>query len=121
MELSPRSELSKWVRMDSIGSFLLAAYSTPYEVISKAVTIVALEMGEFCHDVIERKRESALQEFPKMFVLWLSHYTFAHRYGYRFLRAALERATLDIATDPKRGEAEAYTLFVLSAALSWKR
>lgn len=116
-QIRPNTELGQWLKMDFLGSFLLAAYQTPYETITDSVRQIASDMGQYCSDVLGKQRDTELRKFPPMLFLMIAQYGFANKYGYSFLKPALQQVIEELATDQNESQASAYALFLLSTAL----
>lgn len=69
IDLEPRSEGEKWLKVFNMGNFFLAAYTTPYEVISEGVSRAMIEAAELYCEVVSRGSESPFAQMPRMHFL----------------------------------------------------
>jgi hypothetical protein len=111
INLEPTSEGEKWMKVFNLGNFLLAAYTTPYEVISEGVSRAMLESAQLYRGIITLGSESPFAKMPRMHFLWLFQAILKYSYSYEFFIRALEETALVIDDTNLEELEKAYALF----------
>ena len=116
IHLDPGGETESWIKAFSLSDILLAAYTTPYNVITKGVVRAAIGIAKIHSDVLAEKRWG-LDTLPHIHILGLIQYLFKQRYGYEFLKNAMPDAVQEIVlSDEELETAKAYAIFFISNA-----
>ena len=110
------SEQEEWLKILSVSDYLLAAYTTPYEVIAEGVRNVAVTAAELYRKIVTRGSEMWFSHLPRMHLLCLLQAFIREGYSYRFFAKAIEDAALRIDDSPLEDETKAYALFFLNVA-----
>ncbi len=114
---SPGDEASRFLRILSIGNYLLAGYQTPYSVIQDSLDVVMVEAAKLYIDARDGRAFSSLRGLSEMQTLWLFAMTVRHCYGYQFFEKALPYAMAKIDESLEGDEVKAYALFFAAGAL----
>ena len=110
------SEQEEWLKILSVSDYLLAAYTTPYEVVAEGVRKVAVTAAELYRKIVTRGSEMWFSSLPRMHLLCLLQAFIREGYSYRFFAKAIEDAALRIDDSPLEDETKAYALFFLNVA-----
>jgi len=113
VEVQPKNEGERWLKLINLSNIFLAANKTPYSFFQENLYKVFLEAAEmFVHDISE-KRISFFSSFPKLVALCWIQYIIRDSYDFDFFKRALEDTAIildDIAIDEK---VKLYSLFFL--------
>ena len=113
-EIPTSDDSERFLKSLYISDYLMAAYQTPYDVISEGVELAAQIYGELYSDISDGK-SPLLNNLPKMVVLYIFQLLFRNNYSYDYLKKALDSAGTNIAA--KNPDFAAYSLFFLDTAL----
>lgn len=102
----------KMMKLFFAPNFLLAAYNTPYNVISETLSSAFNESG---HIYLEMKKDAdcPFLRFSEMNFLWFFQMLMRNLYSYNFFRDAIEKYLVDLDSN-KITDPDAYTLFFIS-------
>ncbi len=114
--LTPSDEREEIFKFLNMPNFLMAAYSSPYDVITAAVKSAIVDAASLYKRLINGGSISALAKLPRMHVLYLFQAIIRHNYSYPFFIKALEEAALLIDAESMEDETKAYALFFLNVA-----
>ena len=110
------SEQEEWLKIMTVSDYLLAAYTTPYEVVEEGVRNVAVTAAELYRKIITQGSETRLRGLPRMHLLYLLQMFIRQGYSYPFFAKAIEDAALRIDDSSLEKETKAYALFFLNVA-----
>lgn len=113
--LVPQEEQHRWLKAANLGSFLMAAYQTPYHIVEEGVYTAMLEAAELFKGIVDGRIKSAFGVLPRMQLLYFMQLVMRDNYGYEFLARALEDSALrldELHSDPRAP----YALFLASVA-----
>ena len=118
LERNPQTELQVWMKVVNLSNYLLAAYTTPYDVIVEGVKSAVVTAAELFRLISTVGSEGPFGKTPKMYVLYFLQRMVREGYAHSFLERALEEAALDVEGDPALDhETKAYALFFLNVAI----
>lgn len=111
-DLECSNTFEKMMKLFFAPNFLLAAYNTPYNVISETLSSAINESG---HIYLEMKKDAdcPFLRFSEMNFLWFFQMLMRNLYSYNFFRDAIEKYLVDLDSN-KITEPDAYTLFFIS-------
>lgn len=112
----PEFEPKKWFKIANMANYFLAAYTTPYEVITNGLMSIMIEAATLYRDIVEGEIESLFSRWPRMHILWLIQILIRHGYSYEFLNKAMEEAALKIDESKIEEDLKAYSIFFLNVA-----
>jgi hypothetical protein len=111
-DIKPTTIPQRMLKFMGAPSFLLAAYSTPYNTISNALLVLFEEMGDLYLELRDSE-ESPFSKFPEMHYLWLFQIFARESYSYTFFRKALDDIILEL--DAKEdSDAKVYAMFCVA-------
>ena len=110
------SESEEWLKVLNLSNYLLAAYTTPYEVIEDGVRNVAVTAAKLYRKIITQGSETWFSCLPQMHVLYFLQMFIRQGYSYSFFTKAIENAALNIDDSSLEDETKAYALFFLNVA-----
>ena len=116
LALQPSSEVEAWVKIFNMGNYFLAAYSSPYNVITEGVARMAVDAATLFVQIATRQVESPFAWLPQMHLLYLLQMLVRESYSYEFLKPAIEEAALLIDADSISDDIKAYAIFFLNVA-----
>lgn len=108
------SELLSLVKIKNLGSYFLAAYTTPYDVIVDGLTKSLIEHSSMYIDIIEGKKVSLFDTLPRLPLLAIFQFIVKNSYSYNFFLEAMEDVSLKIDYSEIDEKIKAYALFFLS-------
>jgi NACHT domain len=114
IELDPGNETAAWIKTFYLADMLLAAYTTPYNVITEGVKTAALHATELYFKIISGESLWGLDELPEIHILGLLQYFFKQRYAYEFLQNAIPEAVQEIALSNESSNKKGFAIFFLS-------
>ena len=114
VDLEPETEMDRIAKIAAVSGFLMAAYQSPYSVITECLKKTVLEAAKFCHEVLTLRQGEVAKMFSEMHFLWLFQYSFKRDYGYKFFEKAIVNVALEIAELDISDEEKALALFILS-------
>lgn len=115
----PRDASEEFVKFSQFGSFLMAAYQTPYEKIQSSLYQAFREAAINYLDTVNGDKDSWIRKLPELQLLALFTYLVRTTYGYDFFRPALLDARLEAEMDS--GLEESYKvvlIFLLDTVLA---
>jgi hypothetical protein len=115
-DIKPESEGERWMKLINMSNYLLAAYATPYEVISMAVTETLLEAGQLFEDVASKKIDSPFAMFSHMQLLHFMQFLVRHNYSFTFFKNAFEDSIVRIDDGDVQDSLKAYAMYFLNSA-----
>ena len=117
-DMSSLTELQVWMKVVNLSNYLLAAYATPYHLISEGVKVAAVSAAELYLAVCSQGSEGPFGRLPKMHVLYILQRIVRQGYSFDFLERAIEDAALEIHEDDTlSSETRAYALFFLNVTM----
>jgi hypothetical protein len=117
IDIPASDEGQKLVKAINISNYLLAAYATPYDVISDAVLNALIEGATLYSDIVSGKfPRTPFAKLPRMHVLYIMQRVMRDSYSYAFFKEALENAALQIDSLAIDNEIKCYALFFLNVA-----
>ena len=114
--LNPETEGGKWLKIVNMANYLLAAYTTPYEKISIAITQTMDEASRLFNDIASGRILSPMSKMSHMTLLYLMQYLIRHSYSYNFFKEAFEETALRIDASDEEDIVKAYALFFSNVA-----
>lgn len=123
LRVEPKTEADRWMRLINTPNYLLAGFSSPYEIVERALASAMRDAADLYTDVSEGHIKSPLAVFPKMHFLWLMQMMVRHGYGFDFFKRAVDTATLqlsDTADEPKKAAVATFFLSVIGRELGEK-
>ena len=115
-KMSTSSEMEEWLKILSVSNYLLAAYTTPYDVIAEGVRTAAVTAAELYRKIVTQGSEMWFSDLPQMHLLYLLQMFIRGGYSYPFFAKAFEDAALLIDDSSLEKETKAYALFFLNVA-----
>jgi hypothetical protein len=101
--------------MALFGDYLMAAYTTPYKTVEKALTMILEEAGIYFDSLNTGKITSKLSCMSPIRLLEFFKVIINNTYGYEYFRKAMDTAILDIITNNAMSDDQkGYSLFFLS-------
>jgi hypothetical protein len=95
---------SRLFRIFHNGSFLLASYLTPYNIISEAVKISIRDASLLYDDIISKRIDSPLQALSQVQLLCIITQLLINSFGYEYFKPALNEHALDLFSNPNLDE-----------------
>lgn len=95
----PQDDIEILSKASSMGSFLLAAYQTPYVEIEKSVSREFIELAQLFIDVSYKKKDSWLNQLPELQLLCLITFILRQAYSYDFFLPALQESKFQVEID----------------------
>lgn len=112
--ISPSSEGERLLKCVNMSNYLLAAYASPYNVISDLIRNIMVEASSLYLDIIKGKKETPFSQFSQMTVLWIFQFLMRTNYSYEFFKSAIEDSALKIEASNLEEELKLYSLFFLN-------
>lgn len=113
---APGDESGRWLKIINMSNYMLAAYATPYNVISDAMTNVLLEAGLLFDDVVTKRVDSPFAVLSHMQLLHLMQYLLRGNYSFDFFKGALEESVVRIDDSEASAPIKAYSMYFLNSA-----
>jgi len=115
-KIEPETEGGRWLKLVNMANYLLAAYTTPYDKISIAVTKAMEDASKLYTDIALGKITSPMAKLSRMNLLYLMQYVIRQSYSYNYFKEALEETALRIDSDFGDETIKAYALFFANVA-----
>ncbi|MBW6390458.1 NACHT domain-containing protein [Billgrantia antri] len=112
-----RDEKYRFLKIIGHGGFLLAAYLTPYIIITRSVESAFHDAANLYQELIEQKTESPLQQFSAIQLLCIISHCLNESYGYDYFAEAIKERALDLFSRPDICESGMVELFLLNSVL----
>lgn len=117
LALETETEFQRWLKLLNMPDYFLAAYETPYHVVTKGIKELTVDAVRFYLKITQGDSTSPFVELPQMHVLYLFQFFLRHSYAYGFFLEGLETAALDLAADNSfEPGVLPYALFFLNVA-----
>jgi energy-coupling factor transporter ATP-binding protein EcfA2 len=117
-EIKATSDKTRFLRLFYNGSFLLAAYLTPYNKIKNGVLNAFIDAGKLYEDILRANTDIPLKNFSPVALLCVFTKCLSNNYSYDFFKVALRDAVIDIDKQPEIGEHINYSKFFLCSCLN---
>ena len=114
LKRKPSNEAERWMRLTNIPNYLLAGFSSPYEIAERSVAQAMQEAAELYIDVSEKNIKSPFAVFPKMHFLWLMQLMIRKSYNFEFFKKAVALAAVQISENGNDRKQCALAIFFLS-------
>lgn len=113
------TDLERCIKATMMGNYMMAAYQTPYEEVSKAVSGAFRDLAKLYDGITLRGEESWLRRFPEFQLIALLSMMLKRSYAYEFFQDALNDAKLSLEFDDElTPEARVVALFFVDAVLA---
>jgi hypothetical protein len=114
--LTPQSELERWIKAVNMSNYYLAGYATPYEVVAEGIYRMFLEATHLFWEIASQKLDSPLASLSQMHLFWVMQMVMRESYSYQFFRSAIEEAALRLVDSEEPDDDKAIGLFLLNVA-----
>lgn len=111
--LSPRNEEERWGQLMFTGSYLLAAFMTPYEFVLKIIPNIFISAAKLYSDIITNNIDSYFNKVPKFLLLYFFQALMRMNYSYTFFTKSIEHTCLIISDAKETDEIKIRSLFML--------
>jgi len=105
----------RFSRLLNLGSFLLAGYQSPYHIITKGITAIFVDAGNFYNEILEKKNDSYFSQIPPIHLCTLFNATLDQNYNFKFFEESINIIIEDLVTSPSKTEGTPYSLFFLDS------
>ncbi|QDQ87236.1 hypothetical protein FMZ60_06335 [Alcaligenaceae bacterium SJ-26] len=92
-------DFQRMIRTSMMGSFMMAAYQTPYNEITFAVSDAFIDLAKLYDSVVSTDVPTFLKTLPELQVLALFSYMVKQAYSYEFFRDALRESKFQVDID----------------------
>lgn len=116
INISTTNEAFKISRMINLGNFLLAAYSTPYDVITTGIKSIFIDSVNHYFEITSKNIESPLSKIPEMHLLAFFRILLRHGYSYKFFYNAINKFLIEAENLKINDDKKALLLFFLNMA-----
>ncbi len=116
LDLVPSNESERWLKRIATANYCLAAYATPYEVVSLGVRQTMTDLALHYLDIVTQKIDSPLAALSRMQLLYLFQFVTREWFGYGFFLRAFEESALEIDYGSLTNVQKAYALFFVAVA-----
>ena len=113
IDTAPESEAQRWLRIINLANFFLAAYATPYDIITKGIQQAMIEAARIYITTASGINPSLFTDLPKMHLLFILQLVLRESYSFEFFNKAMEESALNIVTGNYTEEEKAFALFFL--------
>ncbi len=96
IDLAPKNEGERWLRLVNLPNYLLAGFASPYVVITEHLYKTFEESAILYDDIVNQKIKSPLAVIPEIKLLWLMTMIIRDSYSYEFFKNAIEDVWLQI-------------------------
>ena len=111
IDMPTSTESEEWLKIINMSNYLLAGYTTPYEVIERGVRDVVVTAAELYRRIVTEGSKTWFNTLPRMYLLYLLQLFIRQGYSYMFFADAIEDAALEIEESSLDDETKAYALF----------
>ena len=116
--MAPSTELQAWIKVINLSNYLLAAYTTPYEVIVDGVEAAVVSGAELYRKIARDGSDGPFGDMSRMHFLYFLQFVVRRGYAFSFFERALEEVALRIDEDGTLApETKAYALFFLNVTI----
>jgi hypothetical protein len=115
LSIPVKDEDDAFFKMALFGDYLMAAYTTPYIVIERALTAILLETGQYLNDILSGSSTTKFSNVPPMRLLEFFKIIISNAYGYEYFRKAMDGASVEILSNKTiSDDLKGYSLFFLA-------
>ncbi|VXB60553.1 putative NTPase (NACHT family) [Burkholderia sp. 8Y] len=115
----PRDMAEEFIKLCNFGSFLMAAYQTPYSVLEEALYKSFKDVAVHYVGVVRGEKRDWLSNLPELQLLSFFTFLVKRSYSYEFFKPALLEAKLQVELDCGLDEEQSVVLiFLLDAVLA---
>jgi len=115
-KITPDTEIKRWLKTFFIHNYYLAAYATPYNIITTGVKNSAIEAAQLFQDIKSKKIESIFSDLSPMHLLWFIQLLIRQNLSYNFFMKAMEDAVIEIDGADCDEVLKPYAIFFLNVA-----
>lgn len=115
-DLVPDDDSQEFLKIINMPNFLMAAYTSPYEVVVNGLTKTIIEAAKLYEKLVAGASSTGLSKLPRMHLLWLFQALIRENYSYEFFIPAMEDAALLINNEEIDASTKMYALFFLNVA-----
>ena len=107
--------IERFMRVTNMADYFLAAYTTPYKIVTKNLPIIINDFRKLYLQIINNEIETPFQDMPEIMVLEFFQAIINNAYSYEYFIKALNNSILEIGTNDQLTEEEKiYSLFFIS-------
>lgn len=110
----PEFDSYMWLKVANMSNYLLASYTTPYEIIEKALAQTLLDAALLYKRAISGDSDDFFNRLSPMTILYILQFIIRDSYSYNFFKPAIEPAALIIDGSVYPEDVKAYALFFLT-------
>ena len=105
----------RFMRVTNMADYFLAAYTTPYKIVTKHLPIIINDFSKLYLQIINNEIETPFQDMPEIMVLEFFQAIINNAYSYEYFVKALNNSILEIGSDDQITEEEKiYSYFFIS-------
>lgn len=111
ISVEPKNNPQRFHRIINLSNYLLAGFSSPYEVVDENLHKIMLEAAEFYLQIIKKHIETPFVSLPEIHILCLFQYIIRESYGYSFFKDAIDAINIKIVDSSHSDDIKLYALF----------
>lgn len=123
INVKPENDAHRFHRVINLSNYLLAGFSSPYEIVEDNLHLIMLEASVFYNQIINKEVKTPFVSLPEIHILCLFQYIIRESYGYTFFKQAIDTINLKITDSDYDSNIKIYALFftgVISKELGYK-
>lgn len=109
------NEPERWMKVMNTGDYLLAGFTSPYEVICDGIIEIMKEASSLYIDITSKEFDSIFSNMPTLTLLSFLQFLIRHNYARDFFSEALEKATVEIDDSTVDVNMKVYSLFFIKS------
>lgn len=115
VDLHPKVDFRRWLKIINMANFYLAAYATPYNIVADGLSKIFLEAACLFKDIISGNVKAPFKNISHMGMLYFMQLIIRETYAYDYFKNAIVDAAM-IINDSKDydNETKAYAIFFLN-------
>ncbi len=115
VNLKPTNNAQRWNRIINLSNYLLAGFSSPYEIVSNNLYKILLESTTLYFELIEGKIKSPFSLLPEIRILCLFQLVLRESYAYNYFKEAIDAINIYIDDAAISDKEKMYGLFFAGA------
>ncbi|MDP1989531.1 MAG: hypothetical protein Q8K00_00805 [Syntrophales bacterium] len=115
IDLHPENEFRRWLKIVNMSNYYLAAYATPYDIVTEGLSKIFIEAACLFQDIISNKLNPPIKNVTHMGMLYFIQLVVRSNYSYDYFKNAIEDAAIKICDSKEYDDkTKAYAIFFLN-------
>ncbi|MBU2463121.1 MAG: hypothetical protein KJ844_03420, partial [Candidatus Edwardsbacteria bacterium] len=112
IDVVPVNEPQKWFRLSNVGNYLMAGYSSPYQIVQDNLYKIFIEASILYQDIVASKIKSPFSNVSQIYLFWFITIVLKNSYAYEYFQKSLEDTNILIDDNTQKdAQVKSFALF----------